>query len=221
MTLRDETIRKLRRYAELLALANEKVRLTGPRDPQTIFDEHIMDAVLALPFLDKSPGGRFADIGTGGGIPGIVWAICRPDMNGVLIDSVGKKIAAVREIADSLGLGNVEAVNARSEELASSRREFFDAAAARAVSRSAVLAEYLSPLVKPGGRLIAFKGPGAAGELTVPGDAWRLLGLGKPSIYPYTAAGKKLCVVIWEKISPCPKRFPRAPGEARRKPWRP
>ncbi|MDR1965129.1 MAG: 16S rRNA (guanine(527)-N(7))-methyltransferase RsmG [Synergistaceae bacterium] len=210
----------LKRYAELLSASNARARLTGPADPEVILGELVADALHALPWLEKFPSAsRFADVGTGGGLPGIVWAICRPDMAGVLIDSVGKKISIVKEIAESLNLSNVTAVNARSEDFARSARESFDIATARAVADARVLAEYLSPLVRTGGRLIAFKGRNAANELDVPEAKWKILGLGPPSLARYSVMGKELNLVIWEKISECPKRFPRRPGEARKKPW--
>jgi 16S rRNA (guanine527-N7)-methyltransferase len=220
MVLSEESTRKLHAYAELLSKASEKVRLTGPSDPEVLYGEHIMDAVSALPYLDKiSADGSFVDVGTGGGLPGIVWGICRPDLNGVLIDSVGKKIDMVRDFSEQLGLGNITALKARSEEFAAANRESFDAAAARAVSRCESLAEYLSPLVKVGGTLIAFKGPNVHSELDVPKDEWRIFGLDEPRIIPYAIKDKELNIVLWEKTSLCSGRFPRRPGEAKNNPW--
>jgi 16S rRNA (guanine527-N7)-methyltransferase len=221
MNFDENTQKKLKRYASLLAASNARARLTGPSDEPTIYEEHIKDALAALPLLEKFPArGRIADIGTGGGLPGIVWGICRPDLEFTLADSVGKKIDIVREIAENLELKNVTALKARSEELALSQREAFDAAAARAVASTPVLAEYLSPLVKVGGEIIMFKGSSAASEIDMPATEWKKLGLGTPHITPYSVAGKSLNFVIWEKISPCPRRFPRRPGEARKNPWR-
>ncbi|MDR3281136.1 MAG: 16S rRNA (guanine(527)-N(7))-methyltransferase RsmG [Synergistaceae bacterium] len=221
MTMPEEITRKLREYAELLADANGRVRLTGSSDPDVLFDEHIMDALAALPYIEKFPSGAsFVDVGTGGGLPGLVWAICRPDLSGVLLDSVGKKINMVAEIAGALRVFNITTVNARSEEYAMSKREFFDIATARAVSDSAMLVEYMSPLVRVGGGLLAFKGPGVKNELDVPPKGWKIFGLAEPEIKPYSVMGKELNLVIWEKISPCSRRFPRRSGEAKKNPWR-
>ena len=220
MTIDPETEKKLREYARILAESNIRTRLTGSSDPRVIYGEHIADALAGLPRLEKlTHGNSFIDVGTGGGLPGLVWAICRPDLRGVLLDSVGKKIETVKAMISSLGISNVEAVNARSEDFARERREFFDTAAARALASSPTLAEYLSPLVRIGGELVAFKGVKAASELEPAFGRWNELGLDNPSVVPYRVAGKELCLVVWEKISRCPKRYPRNPGDAGKKSW--
>jgi 16S rRNA (guanine527-N7)-methyltransferase len=212
--------KKLRLFARLLAEANERVRLVGPSDENVIYEEHIKDAVEVSRLLGMFPSGnRFADIGTGGGIPGTVWCVLRPDLGGVMADSVGKKIRTAREISDALGLRNAAFVNARSEDLAARERESFDAASARAVADSRVTAEYLAPLVKVGGILIAFKGAKVHDEIDLPAQQWLKLGLGAPSLDPYSISDRKLYLLTWEKIAPCPSRFPRKPGEAKRAPW--
>ena len=207
----------LRHYAELLSLANGRARLTGPSDPRILWNEHIADSAYALQFLPKE--GSCIDVGTGGGLPGLVWAICRPGLRIVLADSIGRKCALVDEMAKSLSCGNVTVINARSEDIALKERETFDLAAARGVSHSCVTAEYLAPLVRPGGRLLAFKGPKAQEELAVPRSQWARLGLAAPVMNGYTLGEKSLFIVTWEKRSPCSKTFPRRPGAAEKNPW--
>jgi len=103
---------KLRKYLSLLSAANELARLTGPSDEETLWDSHIMDCASALPLLPHE--GRIIDVGTGGGLPGIVWAICRPGLNVTLLDSITRKCALVEKMAVALGLRNVTVVcNAR------------------------------------------------------------------------------------------------------------
>jgi 16S rRNA (guanine527-N7)-methyltransferase len=215
--LSDEKIIKLRRFAVLLCEFNAHVRIVGPSDPETLYDEHVADALAGLPFL----AGRksFVDVGTGGGLPGLVWAICRPDMSANLIDSVAKKIAILREIAGELCCQNVTIVNARSEDFSSRNRESFDVATARAVADSRVLAEYLSPLVRTGGMIVAFKGPAVRKEVDIPGRKWRILGLSEPELHAYSIAGRDRYVVVWEKIGACHARYPRKPGMAEKRPW--
>ena len=217
MELCGETALKLRRYAAMLGEANATARITGPSDPEILLREHIADALEGLRFIAGC--GSFADVGTGGGLPGLVWAICRPDARACLIDSVAKKIGIVRGLADSLNCQNVSAINARSEDFARTNRETFDAATARAVADSRILAEYLSPLVRVGGRLIAFKGIRASEEVRLPERAWRVLGLSKPELHPYSVAGRRCCLVVWEKTGACHRRFPRRPGMAEKHPW--
>jgi 16S rRNA (guanine527-N7)-methyltransferase len=162
----------------------------------------------------------------------MVWAICRPDLSVTLLDSVRKKCRAMEDMAAELGLANVTVVWGRCEEHAalSRARENYAFAAARALAHAGVLAEYLSPLVSRGGRLIAFKGPKGEEELREVGDRrWAALGLSRPRLIPYDpAAGRRpgsdeaprsYFFAAWEKNAPCPPVYPRRPGLAGTKHW--
>lgn len=214
LTVNEE---KLRSYVELLARGNEVARLTGPSDAETLWKDHIVDCACAVFLLPRA--GRVIDVGTGGGLPGIVWAIARPDLRFTLLDSVAKKIAQVEKISLLLGLKNVTVVCARSEDYAKTNSEKFAAAAARAVTAAGVLAELLAPFVKIGGRLISFKGPKAPEELEAVGNKWTGLGLSPPKLTPYSYDEKKRFLLVWEKNAPVPKGIPRRPGMAEKFPW--
>lgn len=204
----------LRRYAGLLASC-VSVRLTGTRDEEELYERHVKDCLESVPLLPRA--GRAVDVGSGGGLPGIVWAICRPDLEVTLVDSVGKKCRAAGDIAAALGLDNVRVVQGRSEDLARSERESFDLACARAVASAPVTAELLAPLVRVGGRLLTFKGPKVTEELSeVQPSRWRRLGLRAPAALPYAGS---LCLLTWEKTTPCPKTYPRRPGAAGTRGW--
>ena len=88
---------KLRQYVSLLIKANELARLTGPSDEETLWNSHIIDCAYALPLLRERRS--VIDVGTGGGLPGIVWAICRKDIRITLLDSIARKCAQVKRIA--------------------------------------------------------------------------------------------------------------------------
>ncbi|MBQ2617330.1 MAG: class I SAM-dependent methyltransferase, partial [Synergistaceae bacterium] len=103
----------LYRYAELLASCT-RARLTGTRGADEIFTLQVMDCIPSLEFLPEN--GRVIDVGSGGGLPGIVWAVYRPDLSVTLLDSINKKCAAVHEIIDALNITNVEVVCSRSED---------------------------------------------------------------------------------------------------------
>lgn len=208
---------RLWKYCEALAVGNTRARLTGPADPETLWREHVLDCAAALPLLPQE--GRVVDVGTGGGLPGVVWAICRPGLSISLLDSVSRKCIALQGIVDSLGLRNVTVVCLRSEELAGKDREGFDIAAARAVTAAGPLAELLSPLAAVGGTLLAFKGPRVHEELDAVGEKWSRLGLGDPILYPYPLDGKERVIVRWPKVKPTPAAFPRNPAMLERKPW--
>lgn len=142
-----------------------------------------------------------------------------PNVKGVLLDSIGKKIRLVAEMAAELGCFNMEVVNARSEDYAREKREFFDVATARAVANACLLAEYLSPLTAIGGRVVAFKGPGVHEEIDIPSYMWKKLGLSAPELRRYEISGKERYIVVWQKIAPCPAKYPRKPGMAEKFPW--
>jgi 16S rRNA (guanine527-N7)-methyltransferase len=169
--------------------------------------------------------GSVIDVGSGGGLPGLVWAICRPDLSVTLLDSARKKCRALEEFRDALGLVNVSVVWARCEEYALTARESHALAAARALAHAGVLAEYLSPLTALGGRLLAFKGPKGSAELAQVGNQWGKLGLSRPHILSYdplaedAPESRDYSFVVWEKNAPCPSLYPRKSGAALSKNW--
>ena len=197
------------RYAELLSSC-QTARLTGTRGAEDIYNLQIMDCIPSLDFLPES--GSIIDVGSGGGLPGIVWAVYRPDLSITLLDSIKKKCEAVKNIIDALGLQNVNVICSRSEEFALSHREEFMLAGARALSSAGVVAELLSPLVKVSGRIITFKGEKVHEELSEVSNQWGKLGLSKPELKFY--GGEFKCIVSWEKIKKCPAMYPRRAGLA-------
>lgn len=207
----------LRSYVEHLIKANETARLTGPSDAETLWQNHIIDCACAVPLLPL--GGRVIDVGTGGGLPGIVWAIARPDLEFTLLDSIAKKMAQVEKITTLLGLKNVKTICERSEDYAKEHGEKFAVTAARAVTAAGILAELLSPFAKIGGKIISFKGPKVAEELETVGNRWSELGLSAPKLVPYSYDDKKRYLLTWEKIARGPKGIPRRPGMAEKFPW--
>lgn len=207
----------LREYAAILSSYAGRIRLTGPSDPELIYREHIEDSLAVMHLLPAA--GRVIDVGSGGGLPGMAWAICRPGLQVVLLDSIAKKCAALLEISVRLGLRNVQVLCARCEEHAAECRESYSAAAARAVSSLDVVLEYLAPLVAPGGRLIAFKGANYAEEMRPMLGLWETLGLSDPEVERYLVNGKERYALSWEKIAPTPERYPRRVGAAEKSRW--
>ena len=209
----------LRRYAELLSSC-VTVRLTGTRGADELYERHVLDCLESVPFVPKD--GPVIDVGSGGGLPGVVWAICRPDLDVVLLDSIGKKCRAVRDIISELGITNVEVICGRSEDVAKERRETFSLACARAVASAGITAELLSPLVRVGGAVMTFKGAKLNEELEGI-KSWKRLGLKEPVIHFYGSDDgeepSSRSIVLWKKIAPCPRSFPRKPGSAAVKNW--
>ena len=204
----------LYRYAVLLAKCT-RARLTGTRGADEIYTLQIQDCVYSVDYLPSS--GKVIDVGSGGGLPGIVWGVYRPDLMITLLDSVNKKCEAVREILAALQIRNVEVVCARSEDYARSHRSEYDLAGARALAACGVCAELLSPLVKIGGRVLTFKGEKVHEEISDVEDKWDMLGLSKPAVNFY--GGNAKCLVLWEKIKECSAKYPRRNGLAGTKPF--
>ena len=207
----------LRKYAQLLLQANEIARLVGPSDGQTLWDEHIIDCSYALPLLPQE--GKFIDVGTGGGLPGLIFAICRPKAEVILLDSIAKKCTLVEKIATALCLKNVTVVCSRSEDFAKDNKEKFNIVTARAVCATGILSEYLAPLAKIKGKIIAYKGPRVVDEINEVGNKWQTLGLASPTLIPYDLGGAKHFLAVWDKVSQTTKGIPRRPGMAEKFPW--
>ena len=161
MTGDPERDAKLARYLDLLLAANERFNLTRIRDRADAEAFHVGDALAVLPYLPTFAH-NLADVGAGGGVPGLVLAICRPGVDVTLIESVGKKAAFLEETAAELGLSNVEVFNGRAERLANRQ---FEVVTARAVAPLDKLLTWTRPLVRRGGTLLAMKGPKLNDEL--------------------------------------------------------
>lgn len=146
-------------FAQLVTEKNKTVNLISRKDVESIIENHIFISAYITKFLpDKIT--RFLDIGTGGGFPGIPLAIMRPELRGVLADSTGKKIDAVKEFIDKLKLSNVIAENSRVEDPAfiEKHKGTFDLIVSRAVVPIIILFRYSLPLVKDKAFIIAMKG---------------------------------------------------------------
>ena len=151
LTLSERQHDQLARYLDLLLAANQRMNLTRITDRAAADVQHVGDALTVLPFLPKQQC-RIADVGAGGGVPGIPLAIARADATVLLIESTKKKAAFLKEAIEALGLTNASVSEWRAEDVGhSNSRETFDVALARAVATMDWLAEWCLPLVKKGG----------------------------------------------------------------------
>lgn len=212
------------RFHALLLDGNTRANLTRIVDERDAILKHYLDALL---FLKMVPAEwhdrplRFIDVGTGPGIPGIPMLIMRPHWHGVLLDSVGKKVAFMKEALAGLGLAG-EPYHGRAEELAQhpAYREKFDLGMARAVAALPELLELVVPFVKPQGLIVLSKGTKGPEELASAQKALSVLkGAVKrdEKLFLPEEAGERYLYVI-EKVAPTPKQYPRKPGEPHRKP---
>ena len=149
-----------RQFVSALAEHGEERGLIGPLELPRLWTRHVLNSVIAAPLFS----GRVGDVGSGAGLPGLVLAIARPDVEWVLIEPMERRVAWLNEQASELGLDNVEVVRARAEDWR--RGPVLDAATARAVSALRTLIPLTAPLVRDGGQLILLKGVNADAEIT-------------------------------------------------------
>lgn len=149
-----DRIELARRFAADLAAHGEQLGLIGPLEIPRLWSRHILNSAVVAPWLRS--GGRVGDIGSGAGLPGLVLAIARPDVELVLIEPMGRRCDWLRSESDRLGLENVTVVRSRAEEAASIAP--LDQVTARAVSALRTLIPIAAPLVRRGGELLLLKG---------------------------------------------------------------
>ncbi|CAA9540412.1 MAG: 16S rRNA (guanine(527)-N(7))-methyltransferase [uncultured Thermomicrobiales bacterium] len=223
-----DQLRKLAGYRDALLVANQTTNLTAIRDLIGIERRLILESLRLVPPLDErlaefaSARPRLIDIGTGAGIPGIVLAIARPNLDVTLLDATRKKIAFLERTIAELDLGNARAVHGRAEEIGLDRtmRGRFDIATARAVSSIPSLMELGLPLLKRGGYLLLSKGPDIDEELEAGVRAGEILGgtVMEASFLPEAGTSIATQLVIVEKTAPTPGAYPRRSGIPSRNP---
>ena len=145
---------KLMNYLALMFKWNAVYNLTSLRDPMQMVTHHLLDSLAAVPAFAAAQ--NVLDVGSGGGLPGIVLAIVRPDMKVSMIDTVHKKKAFLTQVKAELGLANVTVYTARVEQLQVSDK--FDVITSRAFADLSDFVNWSSHLLADGGRYIALKG---------------------------------------------------------------
>lgn len=165
--LSPEARNKLLAFAVLLGKWNRVYNLTAIRSPEQAVTHHLLDSLSVLPHLDGIA--RLADIGSGGGLPGIVLAIARPELQITSIETVGKKASFQQQAKIELGLANFAPIHARVEDVVPDAP--FDAVISRAFSDMADFVRLTRHLLAPGGRFLAMKGVYPRDELaSLPDD---------------------------------------------------
>ncbi len=218
-TLAPEKQALLQQYVDLLLEDGDRLGLTAFRTPEPIWSELIMDSASAAEKLPQ--GGKIVDLGSGGGCPGVVLQILRPDTKFYLLESNGRKAGFLRAVVEKLGLPS-EVLQERSETVAHQPdyRAQFDMVVAKAVASLPVLIELALPLLKVKGRLLAFKGPQAQQEVDESAVALKSLHGKTLAVEPYHLGEKSYCHVIVEKASTTSKDWPRRPGIPAKQPLR-
>jgi 16S rRNA (guanine527-N7)-methyltransferase len=187
----SEAQQKLLQYLSLLNKWNKVYNLTAVRDPLEMVTLHLLDSLSVLPYIQAK---NLLDVGSGGGLPGIVLAICKPELQVTTIDTVQKKAIFMRQVKGELGLSNLEVVHARVENYQPSEK--FAAIISRAFSEAALFIKLTQHLMAENGQWLAMKGQIAEHEFAV-------LNLQPSKIIPLKVAGldaERHLVIIENKL---------------------
>ncbi len=179
---------------------NEKINVISRKDIDALYEKHVLHSLAIAALCSFDNGTEVVDIGTGGGFPGIPLAIFFPKVKFLLVDSIGKKIKVVQEVADAIGLKNVTAIQGRVEEI---KGRTFDYAVSRAVAPLGDLWKWINPLIRPGQKsdefpngLICLKGGDLTKEINESGlkkitQAWSV-----HDIFPEPAFEEKFVIYV-------------------------
>lgn len=220
-------VSKLRAYVEMLLRATKEFNLTAIVDREEAWKRHVVESLRLLPLLGPAgkedgevrppTGAELIDVGSGGGVPGMVLAIACPDVHVTLLEATAKKARFLEQVARELGLPNVVVLPERAETAAavgSPHRERFDWVTARAVAPLRVLLELTVPFAKTGGQLLAVKGERALEEIAEATRAIDTLQIEHFGTFRHPTA----TVLLFRKTNRTPKKYPRRPGEPKKNP---
>ncbi len=217
--------RQLAQFEELgsmLLYWNQRMNLTSITAPKDIVVKHFLDSLTLTTVVSQFDGLRLIDVGTGAGFPGLALAIAFPALEVTLLDSTAKKLRFIESVGRELQLKNVRTMHARAEDAGRDKghRASYDIAVARAVARLPALMEYLLPLAKPEGQVIAMQGMTAYDDANSAAKAIEALGgelFAIEEVLLPTLDNPRYLIVI-DKIKKTPRQYPRQPGTPTRDP---
>ncbi len=208
----------LHRVLELLA--RERASVSSVVDERA-WRVHVADSLTGLEVAELAKARRIADVGAGAGFPGLALAVALPRTRVDLVESVGRKCDFMTRAIAAAGIANATVLNTRSEDWAAGEgRESYDAVTARAVGRLSTLAELASPLLKPNGVLVAWKGKRDPDEESQLERAAESLAMSPEQVLDVgdRAGSKHRHLHVIKKIAPTPTNLPRNPGIAKKRP---
>ncbi|MGN0796250.1 MAG: 16S rRNA (guanine(527)-N(7))-methyltransferase RsmG [Christensenellales bacterium] len=217
INLDTETVKKLLDFKNAVLEQNRTMNLTAITDENEFIIKHILDSLSSIPYIEKKDG-TLVDIGCGGGFPSVPIAIALPGLTVKSIDSTAKKVNFVNNSAAKLKIENLSAETARAEDLGKGRyREVFDYATARAVANLHILIEIVTPLLKVGGKFIAYKSNDT--ETADLSNALTALNCKIDKIVNFRLPNDdERCLIIIEKCKNTPPTYPRQYSTIKNKP---
>ncbi len=201
-------------------LAEERASVSSVVDERA-WKVHVADSLTGLQAPELRSASRIADIGAGAGFPGLALAAALPESQVDLIESVARKCAFMTRAIEAAGIANATVLNTRSEDWASrDGREAYEAVTARAVGRLSTLAELASPLLKPNGVLVAWKGKRDPDEESQLERAAESLAMTPEKVLDVgaEAGSRHRHLHVMRKVGPTPASLPRRPGIAKKRP---
>lgn len=205
---------KLRRHAELLEAASDRVRVSSVPAEAVVRRQYAESLELLRMGLERAAPGRVVDVGSGGGFPGMVFAVLLPSVEVHLVEPLQKRARLLRDVAGELELANVVVHPLRAEEAGRGQlRDSGDVVTARAVAELRELLEYTAPLARAGGILALPKGSGAEQEVEAAAEAAAKLHCaftGLERMRPVVS--ETLSVVFYEKRGATSEEYPRRAG---------
>lgn len=174
----SERVSLAERYAQALATEGVVRGLIGPREAPRLWDRHLLNCAVLADVID--PNLSVCDIGSGAGLPGIVLAIARPDLQLTLVEPLLRRTTFLDEVVEDLGLSNVRVVRGRAEDF--TERHMFEVVTSRAVAPLDRLLRWSMPLVAPTGVLLAMKGSTVSEEIEQARPVLRSLGCAEPEV---------------------------------------
>ncbi len=207
-------------YYDMLIDYNERMNLTAITEEDEVIVKHFVDSLCILGKVQVKEEAKVIDVGTGAGFPGIPLLIARPDLKLTLLDGLNKRLVFLKDVLERLNL-KAEIVHSRAEEGGNNPkyREKYDLITSRAVARQSVLCEYCLPYAKISGLFVAMKGPKALEELKESEKGISLLGGKIKDIIEYRLSDESSrSLIVTEKISKTPQKYPRHNSQIKNKP---
>lgn len=219
-------------YTQELLAWNEQFNLTAITEADQVQLRHYLDSLALIPALAAldgvavsaflGRGVRAVDVGAGAGFPGLALRVIWPRLRLCLIEATAKKVRFMEHVAEKLGLADVHLVHGRAEELGlrEPHRATYDLVLARAVAPLPTLVEYLLPLARRGGRVVAYKGSAAHEEALAAEQAIHLLGGHLTRLIPMEIPGlaETRVLVVIDKVAQTPDGYPRGRGLPKKQP---